>query len=69
MDILTVKTYKDRVAQLKGYSNWKEYYDWIAREGQKPEVVAQLIESAMEEAYKQGLLELKDILHNIIIFD
>ena len=41
---------KDRIAQKQGYSNWEEYYDWIAREGQLPSVVAQLIESAMQEA-------------------
>lgn len=41
---------KNVVAREKGYPNWKEMYDWIARENQIPAVVAQLIEAATEEA-------------------
>lgn len=43
---------KDRVAQIKGYPNWKDFYNWVSGEREKPEVVAQQIESAMEEVIK-----------------
>ena len=39
----------------KGYPNWTEMYDWICREGQRPDVVAQLIEAAMQEV-SDGML-------------
>lgn len=44
---------KNKVAQSKGYPNWKEMYDWVARDGQLPSVVAQLIEAATEEAMSE----------------
>lgn len=40
---------KDRVAKSMGYPNWTEFFNWIARDGETPVVVAQQIESAMEE--------------------
>jgi hypothetical protein len=43
---------KDKVAIEYGYLNWESFYNWIAREGEKPEVVAQQIESAMEDVIK-----------------
>lgn len=46
----TIKKIKNIVARKRGYPNWDEYYNWIAREGELSSVVAQLIESAMEEA-------------------
>jgi len=46
----TAEEVKDIVAKKRGYLNWTVYYDWIARDGELPSVVAQLIESAMEEA-------------------
>lgn len=42
---------KDEWAVAKGYHSWQSYYDWISREGEYPSVVAQLIESAMEQTY------------------
>ena len=47
---------KNKVAINKGYASWSEMYDWIARDGQLPTVVAQLIESAMEEVLKIMIL-------------
>lgn len=47
----TIKQCKDEIARSKGsYANWDEYYNWIAKDGALPAVVAQLIESATEEA-------------------
>ncbi len=43
---------KDDVAWERGYPNWEEYYNWIARDGEFPSVVAQLIEGAMEDVAK-----------------
>lgn len=40
---------KNAIAVLKGYPNWDEYYDWISRDGERPDVVALQIEGAMEE--------------------
>jgi len=37
---------KDKIAQERGYPSWETMFDWISRDGEKPVVVAQLIESA-----------------------
>lgn len=50
---------KNTIAQRKGYANWTEYFDWVCREGQKPEVVGQLVEIATAEAYQLYMFELK----------
>jgi hypothetical protein len=42
-----MKAIKDKVAQEKGYPSWEEMFNWICRENERPEVVGQLIESAM----------------------
>lgn len=54
-----IKYSKDELAKLKGYSNWNEFYNWVAREGERSEVVAQQIESAMEEVwlYQKGFIK------------
>lgn len=58
-NISIIDSCKHTVAQRKGYANWTEYFDWVCREGQNPEVVGQLIESATAEAYKLYIIELK----------
>jgi len=47
---MTIEEAKNKVAQNKGYLNWTEFYDWIARPDQFPCNVAQQIESAMTES-------------------
>lgn len=52
----TIKTLvdcKNKIAISKGYDNWDTYYNWVARDGQLPAVVAQLIESAIQEAFEE----------------
>ena len=47
----TLDQCKDEIARGRGsYKNWDDYYNWIARDGELPSVVAQLIEGATEEA-------------------
>jgi hypothetical protein len=60
-----MKEIKNRIAVEKGYPSWDEMYDWISRPGQKPEVVAQLIESATIEYAKELIIDAVDLLdHN-----
>jgi hypothetical protein len=47
-----MKHLKDRIAIEKGYPSWDEMYNWISREGQRPEIVAQLIEAAVQDYVK-----------------
>jgi len=42
---------KDKLAIEKGYNSWNELYDWTCREGERPEVVGQLIESYVEQGF------------------
>lgn len=44
---------KDEVAEEMGYPNWNEFFNWVAREGEKPDVVAQQIESAMQDVIRK----------------
>lgn len=48
-----MKEIKDKIAQEKGYPNWDAFYNWVAREGEYPSVVAQQIESAMADVQQE----------------
>lgn len=52
---------KDLVAQILGYPNWKEMYDFTARDGQYPSVVAQLIEGAMVQVAELIINDLRQL--------
>ena len=49
----SVDSIKNKVAREKGYPNWDEYYNWIAKDGEYPSVVAQLIEAAMTQVLEE----------------
>lgn len=46
-DVLINARYE--VAKKRGYRSWLEMYDWYCREDERPEVVGQLIEAAMDD--------------------
>lgn len=50
--VATFNDSKEIVAIEMGYSSWDEFFEWVARDGEKPVVVAQMIESAMERIFK-----------------
>lgn len=45
--------YLDKAAFEQGFGNYQNYFNWVARKGEKPVVVAQLIEAI----YKKALSE------------
>lgn len=45
-----IMSIKDQLAIEKGYASWDDLYDFTCREGQRPDVVGQLIESYVEQA-------------------
>lgn len=57
---LTNKELKNWVARDMGYPSWDEFFNWIARADEKPSVIAQQIEAAMQkvciESVRQTLL-------------
>lgn len=56
---LMLSEIKDMIAIENGFPSWEEFYNWTAREGERPDVVAQIIESVMTEACKRLLIEQK----------
>lgn len=46
------KSIETKVAQDKGYDSWDGMFDFICREGERPEVSAQLIQGATKEYIK-----------------
>jgi hypothetical protein len=50
---MTKEEIKNNIAQSVGYADWTTYYNWIARDEERPDVVAQLIETAMEKVVEE----------------
>jgi len=50
-----MEKYLNDIAIEQGFKCYNEYFDWVARKGEKPEVVAQLIESIYKKAIKLAL--------------
>lgn len=57
-------TLKDRIAIEKGYPSWDDYFDWICRPGERPEVVGQLIEAATIEYCKRLIEQTEDEMNS-----
>ena len=57
---MTFEEAKDQVAKEYGYSNWDELYNWIARDGELPPVVAQLMEAALKKVCEQLCEKIKE---------
>ena len=51
---------KQEIATNKGYPSWDKMYNWIAREGEKPSVVAQLVESFTSDYYLSAIMQWQD---------
>jgi hypothetical protein len=47
-----MRKYLDRVAIERGYDDWKNLVDWIARDGELPIVVQQLTEAYVKAAFQ-----------------
>jgi hypothetical protein len=58
----TTEEIKNWVARDMGYPNWNEYFNWVARNDEKPSVIAQQIESAMQKV-SDKLVEQNNFYH------
>lgn len=54
-----IEELKNILATENGFPSWEDFYNWTAREGERPDVVAQIIESVMTEVCKRLLIEQK----------
>ena len=64
--IKTIEEIKNEIAQQKGYPSWVDYYNWIAREGERSDVVAQLIEGAITECFESYHSQFEQPLESLI---
>jgi len=66
----TIEQIKNSIAQEKGYPSWTQFYNFVSRDGEHAAVVAQQVESAMQEVLEaHSKLAVKAILrsHNFEI--
>jgi hypothetical protein len=54
-----MKEYLDQVAKSKGYDNWNDCIDWIARDGENPIVTEQIVEAYVKQAFSILVDDLK----------